>query len=100
MNNKPNKALVKLVIIIAIIFTSFASYSTHIKAAPLMKAEVLSSWKVITNKKVRVTTDRNYITIRFKNGASYTETKKNVTTFVERMLGNSVYQYNRSYRVY
>lgn len=89
-----------MIIVTAIIFTFFATYSTQIKAAPMMEAEVLSSWKVTTNIKTRITTDRKYITIRFKNGAIYTESKKNITTFFEKMLGNSVYQYNRSYKVY
>ena len=95
---KSKKKLAQLVLILTIAFGTLGSFQSVSKAA--YAEEVLTYYEVVTNMYSRTVSNREYKTITYRSGYNYTETKKNITTTMEKLLGNSHYAYYRTYTTY
>lgn len=105
MKSKGKRIIVQFIMVLAILFGGMAMYGADADANPkngvyANAAEVLYYWETLTNIKGRWESNHQYKVIYYTNGYDYTQSKKNITSAGDRLLGNSRYAYTRVYRTY
>lgn len=95
---KTNKKLTKLVLVLALAIGSLGVFGSITKA--IHAEEVLTYYEVVTNSSGRYTSAQTYKTLKFTNGYTMKETSKDITSWGEKLLGNSHYAYYRTYSTY